>query len=83
MTKYLVGESSGVPLEILLGRKYLSGESEGVIFTIPVLHSRMITMIRYIDLVVLIKRKDIVIDGCTTYTPYRRERPIKIQEEAT
>ena len=79
MTKYLVGESSGVPLEVLLGRKYLGGESEGAILVIPVLRSRMVTMIRYIDLIVLIKREGMIIDGCTTYTPYGRERPIKIQ----
>jgi len=47
------------------------------------IHSKIITIIRYIDLVVLIKRKGKVIDGCTTYTPYKRERPIKIQEEIT
>jgi len=83
MVKYLVGESSGVPLKVLLGIKYKAGESEGVTFVIPPLRSRMVTMIRYIDMVVLIKREGVVIDGCTTYTPYKRERPIKTQEVAT
>ena len=39
--------------------------------------SKIVTIIRYVDLVVLIKRNGVVIDGCTTYTPFRPERPIQ------
>jgi len=83
MVKYLAGESTGVPLEVPLSKKYLGGESEGVPFTVPLLRSKIATIIRYIDLVVLIKREGVIVDGCTTYTPYRRERPIKTQEVVT
>ena len=46
-------------------------------------YTKLVTVIRYVDLVVLIKREGVIVDGCTTYTPYKRERPIKIQEEVT
>ena len=39
--------------------------------------SKIVTIIRYVDLVVLIRRNGVVIDGCTTYTPFRSERPIQ------
>ena len=83
MVKYLAGESDGVPLKLLLGIKYKAGESEGVTFIIPPLRSRMVTVIRYVDLAVLIKREGVIVDGCTTYTPYKREKPIEVQEAMT